>query len=95
MIEFDYTNYRGERSLRKVVPIRFWAGVTRWYPTPQILLQAFDLVKHDERHFAVSEMDRNAVVQAALFIQQKLEERVTELYDSRRRGRDGRGDRRR
>jgi predicted DNA-binding transcriptional regulator YafY len=54
VLRIVYTNYRGETSLREVVPNRIWFGATDWHPEEQWLLDAFDLEKNAERSFALS-----------------------------------------
>jgi predicted DNA-binding transcriptional regulator YafY len=39
----DYTNWRGERSERRVNPVSLWYGKTEWHPEEQWLLAAFDM----------------------------------------------------
>jgi predicted DNA-binding transcriptional regulator YafY len=53
-VVIDYTNHRGERGLRRVVPVCMMWGSTKWHPTPQVLLRAFDLDKGSHRDFATS-----------------------------------------
>lgn len=53
-ITIDYTNWRGERSLRQVQPIRIEHGSNEWHRTPQWLLVAIDLRTGEERTFALS-----------------------------------------
>ncbi len=48
-----YTNYRGETSIRKIVPKRIWFGKTEWHPAKQWILDAFDLEKEAKRGFAM------------------------------------------
>ncbi len=55
-MRFAYTNYRGEKSLRRVRPLRMWWGATPYHPRPQWLLSAIDLDKAEERIFAVADM---------------------------------------
>jgi len=38
----DYTNWRGERRIREILPLRLWFGATEWHPTPTYLLKAID-----------------------------------------------------
>lgn len=52
----DYTNHRGERSRRRVVPQRLWFGATSWHPVDQWLLEAFDLAKGAQRDFALDQI---------------------------------------
>lgn len=47
-----YTNYRGETSVRHIVPIRLDFCATEWHPEPQWVLVAVDLDKAAERSFA-------------------------------------------
>lgn len=56
IIEFDYVNYKGEASLRKVLPQQLEYGTTPYHKEPQFLLRAFDLVKEVERTFAIKDM---------------------------------------
>lgn len=56
-LTFDYINYRGERSTRRVIPDRVWFGSTSWHPEPQWLLSAVDLDKDSaQRDFALVDM---------------------------------------
>ena len=51
-----YTNYRGETSVRKIVPKRIWFGKTDWHPEHQWILEAFDLEKGANRGFAMKDV---------------------------------------
>lgn len=51
-IILDYTNWRGVRSKRRVLPVGIMFGVTEWHPEPQWLLVAFDYDKQAERSFS-------------------------------------------
>lgn len=53
---FGYTNWRGEFSSRRAVPIRIFFGATEHHPEPQWLMEAQDLDKGAVRIFAVREM---------------------------------------
>ena len=48
-----YTNYRGETSVRNVIPIKIWYGKTDWHQQEQWLLDGFDIDKNSERTFAM------------------------------------------
>lgn len=50
----DYTNHKGERSERRIVPGGIWHGVTPWHPEAQWLLTAWDVAKQDRRDFALA-----------------------------------------
>jgi predicted DNA-binding transcriptional regulator YafY len=52
-VRIDYVNYRGERAMRTIVPLRITFDHTEWHPELQWLLDAFDLEKQAERTFAM------------------------------------------
>lgn len=54
----DYTNHRGERSLRVISPTftPIFYGSTTWHPEEQWLLEAWDLEKGQLRTFAVKDI---------------------------------------
>ena len=51
-----YTNYRGETSVRRIVPKRIWFGKTDWHPEDQWILDAYDLEKKADRGFALKDV---------------------------------------
>jgi predicted DNA-binding transcriptional regulator YafY len=55
-ISLVYTNYRGETSVRRVIPQRIWFGATDWHPEEQWVLDAVDLDKQAERSFALKDI---------------------------------------
>lgn len=51
-----FTNYEGEYSLRRIIPLgRPYLGSTEWHPETQWLLSAFDLDKGSTRDFAMKD----------------------------------------
>lgn len=56
VVEFLYTNYRGEQAIRRVIPDRIWFGSTEWHREPQWLLDAFDVTRGTERSFALMDI---------------------------------------
>lgn len=52
-IEFFYKNYKGDVSKRYVRTMHLYWGKTEYHPKEQWLLEAYDLLKKDIRHFAV------------------------------------------
>jgi len=52
----DYTNYRGERRKRVIIPHGLIFGSTDWHPKPQWLLSAEDVEKEEIRHFAMKDI---------------------------------------
>lgn len=52
----DYTNWRGERALRLIVPIRVYWGSNDWHKDPQWLLDADDVEKAATRTFAMKDI---------------------------------------
>lgn len=53
---FDYTNWRGERMRRKVIPREVRFGISEWHKDPQWLMLAYDFDKRGEREFAMRDM---------------------------------------
>jgi predicted DNA-binding transcriptional regulator YafY len=58
VLRIVYTNYRGEKAERRVVPERIWFGSTDWHPHAQWLLEAFDLDRNASRSFALADIER-------------------------------------
>lgn len=55
-VSICYTNYRGETTIRQIVPKRIWFGKTDWHPEEQWLLDAFDVGKDADRQFALKDI---------------------------------------
>jgi predicted DNA-binding transcriptional regulator YafY len=55
-ISLVYTNYRGETSVRRVIPQRIWFGATDWHPEEQWMLDALDVEKQADRSFALKDI---------------------------------------
>lgn len=53
---FTYTNWRGETSERKVLPLSIWFGSTEWHPEEQWFIRGTDVEKGEERDFALTDM---------------------------------------
>jgi predicted DNA-binding transcriptional regulator YafY len=54
ILTLDYTNWRGERAPRRVVPMYVWHGETDWHPGKQWFMHALDVERETERDFALS-----------------------------------------
>ena len=54
-VALTYTNWRGETSVRTIIPRGVWFGSTEWHPEPQWMLQAFDTEKGADRDFALKD----------------------------------------
>lgn len=52
IVEIDYMNWRGERRMRSIRPIRAWHGFTVHHPEPQWFWSAWCLESMEERDFA-------------------------------------------
>lgn len=55
-VVIDYTNWRGERAGRRILPLDLVFQATEWHPKEQWLLRAIDVEKGDERLFAVADI---------------------------------------
>ena len=60
-VTLTYTNWRGEKTQRTIVPRRVWFGSNDWHPNPQWLLTALDTEKGEERDFALKDFGNPAV----------------------------------
>lgn len=56
VVAIRYTNYRGETSTRRIIPLRVRFAASEWHPTPQWLMDAFDIGKDAERSFALKDI---------------------------------------
>ncbi|MDU8350722.1 hypothetical protein RYA05_02320 [Pseudomonas syringae pv. actinidiae] len=56
VIEFGYTNYRGEYSVRRAIPVQIYQGSTDYHPHDQWLMEAFDLEKQANRVYAINDI---------------------------------------
>lgn len=56
-LEFEYVNYKGDKSIRKVEGLpHMWYGSTKYHPEPQWLMTAFDTDKLALRDFAMRDI---------------------------------------
>lgn len=53
VVTIDYTNWRGERSTRKIGPLRIDFTSNEWHPESQWMVQAVDIEKGEKRWFAL------------------------------------------
>lgn len=56
LVMIDYTNWRGIRRKRVVVPVAITFEGSVWHPERQWLLKARDVEKGDERFFAMKDI---------------------------------------
>jgi predicted DNA-binding transcriptional regulator YafY len=54
VVVIDYTNWRGERRERLVVPERLYFGSSPWHEGEQWLLEAADVASGETKTFAMS-----------------------------------------
>ena len=55
-VELDYTNWKGERRWRRVLPRKLWYGMTNYHREPQWFIRAVDLEKNATRDFALRDI---------------------------------------
>ena len=66
VIKIRYTNYRGETTVRQIVPVRIRFGASEWHPAEQWLMDAYDIDRQAERSFALADIrDWNVAESAA------------------------------
>ena len=58
ILTFDYVNWKRERGIRTVKPIKIWFGETEFHKGKQWFLKALDLDKNAERDFALKDIIR-------------------------------------
>lgn len=56
IVEIDYTNYRGERSRRRILPGRIHYGVSAYHDGPQWFVDAIDVERSVNRTFALADV---------------------------------------
>lgn len=54
IVTIDYTNWRGERRTRKIIPLCIKFEANKWHRIPQWLLLAIDMETTGEKTFALS-----------------------------------------
>lgn len=60
-IKFKYVNWKGETSVRSCIVLGIVWGSNEWHKEEQWLLHGFDTDKREERHYAMKDMDIDAV----------------------------------
>jgi predicted DNA-binding transcriptional regulator YafY len=55
-VAIDYTNYQGERRVRRVLPLSFHFEVNDWHKGEQWFMRALDLEKNENRMFAMAQI---------------------------------------
>lgn len=76
---FDYVNYRGEKSSRRVQPHSIRFGSSEYHQKPQWLMLATDLAKNEIREFAMQDM--TGVVGELSFARTPAPDAVREALD--------------
>lgn len=56
ILEFGYTNWRGEYSVRRVMPVKLYWGASEYHKERQWLLLAYDVDREQDRTFAFKDM---------------------------------------
>lgn len=55
-VEILYTNYKGERAWRRILPLKIWFGSTEWHPAEQWFMDAEDIDRKATRSFALCDI---------------------------------------
>ena len=53
---FSYTNWRGKRSTRRVIPRSVWYGASEYHSGQQWFMRAYDIEKQSVRDFALDDI---------------------------------------
>lgn len=62
-VVITYTNWRGERGQRVIVPLTIRFESTEWHPDEQWILRAIDIDKGATRDFAMKDIESWGVPQ--------------------------------
>lgn len=54
VVEIDYTNWKGERRWRRVVPRDVWFGISRWHHERQWFMRGWCLESGEQREFCMA-----------------------------------------
>lgn len=57
-IKVQYTNWRGETTMRTIVPIELYWGKTKWHNEAQWLLKVWDIDRNDYREYAFKDIKK-------------------------------------
>lgn len=57
-LRIEYTNWRGETTIRTIQPMSIWFGNTKWHSLDQWFLHALDVDKGEERDFALTDISK-------------------------------------
>lgn len=52
-IVFEYKNWKGALSTRKIIPIKIWYGESDYHASAQWFIRALDIEKQENRDFAI------------------------------------------
>ena len=55
-MSFIYKNWKGETSVRTVRPVEIWYGESDFHKGNQWFMKAWDLLKLDDRDFAIMDI---------------------------------------
>jgi predicted DNA-binding transcriptional regulator YafY len=58
LVVIDYTNHRGERKRRTILPLFVHWGKNEWHREEQYLLHAFDVEINAHRDFAMKDIHK-------------------------------------
>jgi len=62
ILNFIYTNHKGETDVRKMIVDQLFLGSNEWHPKKQFLISGFDLDKGSMRCYAMKDM-RHIVIE--------------------------------
>lgn len=59
IINIDYTNHRGIREIRQIIPVRIWHGTSQYHNGEQWFLEAIAVDRnHTKREYAMKSIHR-------------------------------------
>lgn len=57
-IKVEYTNYRGEKAIRTIVPGKCYFGSTEYHPHDQWLIEVWDVERKATRVYALKDITK-------------------------------------
>jgi predicted DNA-binding transcriptional regulator YafY len=57
-VNIDYTDYKGVRSLRRILPVRLDYGKNQWHKENQYMIVALDLDRDEIRTFSIKDIHK-------------------------------------
>lgn len=58
-IKVIYSNWRGEKATRTIVPLSLYWGKSEWHPQEQWMIRVWDVDRNDYREYAFKDIEKH------------------------------------